>query len=189
MASGGMGGMGWMQAGQGLMDYYALQEQGKIARIQSGRQKLYQEFAMWNAERTGAMVVAASQRQALEERRQADLVASRALAVAASSGGGVSDPTVVRILSMTKGEGVYRANVALFEGAERARQMRIEAAGGGNFDASSSIRAGANAAGLGRLGRAGLSLYARYGRGGAESQGDAGLLDAGTGDAYNTGFA
>jgi hypothetical protein len=181
-----MSGLGWLAAASSLTEAYGLREQGRVARIQAGRQKLYAEFAMWNAERTGALVVAASQRQAAEERRQADLVASRALAVAAASGGGVSDPTVVNIIARTRGEGVYRANVALYEGAERARSMRIEAAGGGDFDASSSIRAGVNAAALGRLSRAGLSLYAKYGLGGPDSgsggSGDSAVLDAGTRD-------
>lgn len=179
--------MGWMAAGSAVLEAYGLVEQGRIARIQAGREKLYRELAVWNAEREGAIAVAVSQRQALEERRQADLAASRALAVAASSGGGASDPTIVDILSRTKGEGHYRARVALYEGQAKSRAMRMSAAGGGDFDAGSSISAGYNAAALGRLARGGMSLYAKYGMNGPGSQpntggsGDASLIqDAGT---------
>jgi hypothetical protein len=184
MASGGMGALGWLMGASTLMEAYGIREQGRMARVQSDRERVYREFAQWNAERVGAIAVASSRLQAREEERQADLVASRALAVAAASGGGVSDPTVVNIIARTKGEGAYRANVALYEGAERARQLRIAAAGGGDFNAGDSIMAGANAAALGRLARGGLSLYAKYGLGGPGGgdgkSGDEALLDAGT---------
>lgn len=186
MANGG-GAAGGMMAIGALGELYGQIEQGRIARIQAGRERLYRELALWNAEREGDLAVAASQRTALEERRQADLVASRALAVAAASGGGVSDPTVVDILSRTKGEGAYRARVALYEGQARSRAMRMAAAGGGSFDASDSLKAGYNAAALGTAARAGMSLYAKYGMNGPGSlpetggSGDSALImDAGT---------
>lgn len=186
-AAAGMGAAGGMAAIGAVAQYYGLVEQGRIARIQAGRERLFREFALWNAEREGNLAVAASQREALEERRQADLAASRALAVAASSGGGVSDPTMVDILSRTKGEGAYRARVALYEGQAKRRAMRIAAVGGGSFDASESLKAGYNAAALGSLARSGASLYAKYGMNGPGSlpetggSGDAALIqDAGT---------
>lgn len=180
MASGGGGAAGWLQVGSMAIDYFGMVEQGKIARINAARQKVFRDFAMWNAERQGELAVAASQRQALEEHRQADLVASRALAVAAASGAGVSDPTVVDIISRTKGEGAYRAAVALYEGEERSRSMRVAGAGGGDF--SSVAGTGYKAAALGGLLRGGISLYAKYGLNGPGGSGDNNLIDAGTPD-------
>ena len=181
------GAAGWMQLGGTLLDAYGLIEQGRVAKIQAGRERLYRELAAWNAEREGDLAFAASQREALEERRQGELAASRALAVAAASGGGVSDPTVINLLTKAKGEGHYRARVALYEGEARARSMRVAAAGGGSFDASEALSAGYNAAALGRAARGAASLYAKYGmRGpGTEPQsgpsGDSALIrDAGT---------
>ena len=178
---------GGMLAIGALGDFYSTLEQGRIARIQAGRERLYRELAVWNAEREGDLAIAASQRTAMEENRQADLVASRALAVAAASGGGVSDPTMVDILSRTKGEGAYRARVALYEGQARSRAMRVSAIGGGSFDSSDALKAGYNAAAFGGLARAGMSLYAKYGMNGPGSvpetggSGDASLIqDAGT---------
>jgi hypothetical protein len=61
-----------------------------------------------------------SQRAAAEERRQARLAQSRGLAVAAASGGGASDVTVVNTLADVAKEGEYRALSALYEGNEKA---------------------------------------------------------------------
>lgn len=59
---------------------------------------------------------ASSQRAAMEERRQGRLASSRALALAAASGGGADDPTVVNAIADLDGDAEYRARVALYEG-------------------------------------------------------------------------
>lgn len=167
-----MAALGWMQAASAFVDAYNIRQQGKVQKTRLERENLYRRFNQWAADRQAGLVVAASQRQSAEELRQADLVASRALAVAAASGGGASDPTVVAVLARTRGEGVYRANLALYEGAERARAIRIQGAGA-DID-TSGVMAGANAAAFGRIAREGLSLYARYGLGGPDSAPDSG---------------
>lgn len=70
---------------------------------------------------------AASQRRALEERRRARLAQSRAQAVAAASGAGATDPTVLNIIGDIEEEGEYRALTAMFEGEEAARGMEMGA--------------------------------------------------------------
>lgn len=70
---------------------------------------------------------AVSQRDAIEQRRQARLVESRGLAVAAASGGGADDPTVVNLLANVAGEGEYRALTALYNGESDARGLESEA--------------------------------------------------------------
>jgi hypothetical protein len=72
---------------------------------------------------------AAGQIAAREQQRQARLVQSRAIAVAAAGGGSVADPTVVNLLARNAGEGVYRAGLALYQGRERARVLRMQATG------------------------------------------------------------
>ena len=67
---------------------------------------------------------ASSQRAASEQRRQARLGVSRALAVA---GGGAGDIGVQNLMADITGEGEYRALSALFEGNERATGMRDQA--------------------------------------------------------------
>ncbi len=70
---------------------------------------------------------AVAQRESKEERRQAQLVESRALAVAAASGAGAADPTVENILGGIGAEGEFRALSELFIGEERARNLEFQA--------------------------------------------------------------
>jgi hypothetical protein len=71
---------------------------------------------------------AMSQREAIEERRAARLLASNARAAFGASGAGVDgDPTVDKILGEIETRGEYNALVAMYEGTMRARQQRFEA--------------------------------------------------------------
>ncbi|WP_016745739.1 hypothetical protein [Rhizorhabdus wittichii] len=104
---------------------------------------------------------ATSQREAMEERRQARLLNSRALAVAAASGGGADDPSVVNLMADIDGEGAYRALTALYEGETEARGLEAQAKArrkeGKNAKIAGFINAGASLLG------AGSSLKERYG--------------------------
>lgn len=62
-----------------------------------------------------------------EEQRKTDLIASRAMAVVAASGGGTLDPTVLRILQGIQGEGALNNEMHRFNGRETARGMRDQA--------------------------------------------------------------
>ena len=66
-------------------------------------------------------------RQAYDVGRQTDMVQSRALAVAAASGGGASDPGVVTLMANTAAEGAYRKALALYNGQDKARSLEMEA--------------------------------------------------------------
>jgi hypothetical protein len=69
---------------------------------------------------------AASQRDAIDQRRQGNLVASRARALAAASGGGVNDPTVTGILGDIDTEAEYRALTARYRGESAATRTEFE---------------------------------------------------------------
>lgn len=71
---------------------------------------------------------ASAQRRAIEERRQARLASSRAQALAAASGGGADDPSVVNAMAGLEEEGSYRALTALYGGDTAAQQLHDEAA-------------------------------------------------------------
>lgn len=71
--------------------------------------------------------VAAGQRSAMEDQRQARLAQSRALAIAAASGGGASDPTIINLMAKLAGEGSYRSMVDIYQGQEKARTMNDQA--------------------------------------------------------------
>lgn len=94
----------------------------------AAQQREAAEFEAAQLETNAIQTVAASQRAAMEERRQATLATSRMLAVAAASGAGASDPTVINMMARTAGEGAYRAATAMWDGEDKARRMRDEAA-------------------------------------------------------------
>ena len=185
-----------------LIQAYGAVQQGRTAAI-AGQMALdaaefnanMLEFSAREAARQGGRVVAISQRQAAEERRQGRLAASRALAVAAASGGGVSDPTIIDLIARTEGEAYYRANVALYEGEAEERRLRFEALLGRGAAAQARIggqaalaagqgrRAAFNLAALGRVFEGGASLYAKYG-GRGPGKGDTALIGSYPGETF-----
>jgi hypothetical protein len=78
-------------------------------------------------ERNADNAIGAGQRKMLAERRNKELVASRALALAAASGADATSPGIVDIIADIEGEGAYRESVALYEAEQQATDMREEA--------------------------------------------------------------
>jgi hypothetical protein len=119
---------------------------------------------------------AASQRTASDIDRQTQFVTSRALAVAAGSGGGASDPTVVNLIARDAGEGAYQKQLALYGGRDRARLDNEQAdaktfEGKSTFDNSLQVGAaayGGAAANLLKSQAKGASLFQRFGGGGPQ---------------------
>lgn len=106
---------------------------------------------------------AAAQRNAIDIERQTQLNASRALAVAASSGGGAFDPTVVSLLAQNAADGAYRKAAALYEGEDQARALNLQAAG---VDTGSKIaQANSKARQAAMLVDTAASAYGGYARG------------------------
>lgn len=170
-APGGMQGYGWMMAAGAMFDAWGSIESGRFARVKAEQQRVAMQFEAEEAEKQAGQVLAISQQQAREEQRQGRYVASRALAVAAASGGGVSDPTIVNLIAKGKGEATYRANVALYQGEAKARQLRLQALGGnlsGDWAIANGLRTEEqyDYAAVGSALKGGASLYARYGMNG-----------------------
>lgn len=70
---------------------------------------------------------AAGQAQAANKQREAKLVMSRDLAVAASSGGGAADPTALNVAAGVGAQGEYNAKSALYEGETAGRDYDYQA--------------------------------------------------------------
>jgi len=122
----------------------------------------------------GNQAVGASQRVAYQERRKGNLVASRAQAVAAASGGGAADPTVVDIMGGIEAQTDYNVMTALYEGQETRRQYEASASLN-EFEGKQALRGGiirGAAQGLNTLSgpagqnllSGGTSLYEKYGK-------------------------
>lgn len=104
------------------------QQQGVASTTVASRKAALADFQAQQLETNALTAQASAQRQALEEQRNAAIVSSRALAVAASSGGGASDPTVINMMARIAAEGQYRATVSLYNGETQANQQRAQAA-------------------------------------------------------------
>ncbi len=92
----------------------ALSAGGTILGANSEAKGLRREAAQLEA--NAGQERASSQREAFEARREGRFAASRALAIAAASGGGADDPTIVNAMADLEGDAEYRARVALYEG-------------------------------------------------------------------------
>lgn len=117
------------------------------------------------AEGQAKTVTAVGQREAADERLKAELMASRAIAVSAASGGDVSSPGITNLIADIDGRGAYNAQTAMYNAEETARQLRAGADASiisGNTQAS-GIREQANAQLLSGLGNMTMSMYQRYG--------------------------
>lgn len=179
-----------MQAGSMLMGAAGADKAAEGARASAERNAVAKRYEADQLRQAAGQAVAVSQLQAQEERRKARLVQSRTLAVAAASGGGVSDPTMVNILGKIAGEGTYRSNVALYGGEERARVMRMQAEAA-DYEGAAGIEAGELKAdayetkGMSDLISGGVGLFQKYNAGGLFS-GDAagGVMSSG---AFGTG--
>jgi hypothetical protein len=148
-------------------------EARKDAKEIAKKKRQAAEFEAIQLEQQANDALATSQRTLFNEKRTEKLVQSRALTLAAASGG-ASDPTVIRIISGIASEAAYRQNLAIYQGEDRARSLRLAAQANrfsGEIGAAASLAQGnaiaTQAAGQ-VIGGAG-SLYARYGYGSPSS--------------------
>ena len=100
---------------------------GNAARTIGRRRKQVTEFEADQLEKEAEQSRGVGMRGAQEEVSKARLVQSAALAKAAASGAGASDPTVISVLARTAGEGAYRQAVAMYEGEAQARMDLLKA--------------------------------------------------------------
>ena len=193
----GISGLGWMQGAGSLLQAFGLLQGGEAAAEQGIAARVAAEFNQRQAERQANLAIAIGQHSAEEIYRQDNLMASRALAVAAASGGGASDPTIVRLIAKGRQYGAYKAHVAMYEGEAHARELRIqgilgmasgygtEAAGYGRQAGSYLAAGGAVARGMATAYSNDLksrNLFEKYGAGGPGE-----ILDTGSQDMWTTG--
>lgn len=158
-----------LTAGGTALNVMGQLERGKAAQLIAQRRKQLADFQAEQLQTNAGQAQAAGQIAALNERRNTALVASKALAAAAASGAGASDPTVMNVISKIQGEGAYRSMLDLYQGETQARQLREQAAAteyGGAIDEADAAVA-KKASYLGALttalsGAARASLYDKY---------------------------
>jgi len=155
---------------------------GAIGHIQYGLQaQQAAEFQADQLAQNANTAAASGQRRAADVDRTSKVLASNALATAAASGGGASDPGVVSVIANVAAEGAYRKAVALYEGDDKARALNLAADTkryeGKAARANSILPASASAYRAGTTLLQGeardRSLYQRFGMGGPAQANDA----------------
>lgn len=101
---------------------------GGLSHVEFGIQsRQAAEFQAAQLRQNANNAQASGERQAADVGLQSKYIASAALATAAASGGGASDPGVITIMARNAAEGAYKQQVALYQGADRARAMDLSA--------------------------------------------------------------
>ncbi len=168
-----------LQAGGALSAYSAAQKAAAARRATS-------EFEAEQLEQNATQSIATANRAMFETERQGAYTASRAQAVAAASGGSATDPTVINTIATLAGETAYRKSVDLYQGEEKARQLRLSAQATrltGEIGAEANINQGNAALIQAAAGIASTvarnywyagpsTMYSRYGNGGPSVPGD-----------------
>jgi hypothetical protein len=165
--------------------------QADAAKRAGEQQRVADEFRSKQLAQDAGQTRAMAQRAKLNEEHRAKLVASRAMALAGSSGGGLSDPTIQGILADIEGEGALRAASAVYEGEARARKLEMGSEGaalegqiaeGAGRNRQSAMRTAAFGSLMQGIGQA--SMFSKYGMGGpqqtASLSSGASWYDAGT---------
>lgn len=103
------------------------QSQAAALEYQARQQQI---LAQWQADQLRVQArqelgIAAA--KAREERRQAAIMQSNQLAIAASSGAGATNPTIINLMEETAAHGEYLAQGEMFTGRSRAADLRIRA--------------------------------------------------------------
>lgn len=105
---------------------------------------------------------ASTQRGANDARRQGRYIVSRGRAIAAKSGAGVTDPTVINTLADVSAEGEYAALTRMYEGEDSAQGMEATARArkreGNAAQTSGYLRAASTVL------NQGVSLWDKYGK-------------------------
>lgn len=148
----------------------------EAAKRQALQEKQARDFEAAQMAQQAGQEMAAAQRSAMNEHHRATLIASRAMAVSASQGGTGSDPAVVDLLADIGSEGAYRGAVALYQGEDRARSLRM-GADAKTYEGDVAIARGEEKASAyrtsayGSLFSGGASLLGKYGMGGPKGGG------------------
>lgn len=116
-----------LEIGSTLLKGGAQISRGYAEQAIAKRRQAADEFEAKQQEQSAEESVGAGMRNAQDEVLRAKYVNSLALARAAASGAGASDPTVMAVLSKTAGEGAYRSALAMYEGEAQARLDRMKA--------------------------------------------------------------
>lgn len=146
-----------LQIGSTVLSAGSQVARGNAATAIAARRKAALEFQAKQLESEAGQSRAVGQVQAQDIARQTQLVNSTALARAAASGAGATDPTVLKVMARTSSEGAYRQALAMYEGEAQARMdtMRAQSA---RFEGDTNVSDAATAKRASNIGAASTVL-------------------------------
>lgn len=178
-----------MQAFGGLRTAQGQQAAGD-ADLQKGMetQQLDNYIAQQYRVNAGQAVALGTQKAAIQD-IQTKMTMSRALAVAAAGGGGVTDPGIITQISKLAGYGAYAKQVQLYNGEEESR-ADLDKANAADMSGKIALQGGqeaddaAGVAASGTIMKGASSLFSKYAAGGPK-QPDAPAATGGWNNGYD----
>lgn len=102
-------------------------QRGNTAVAVGQRTNLEDQFQAQQLQQNAGQEMASGEASAQSQNLQTGYIVSQALARAAASGGGTSDPTVVNNIAMLQGMGQQRAAIDRYNASSQARTMNLRA--------------------------------------------------------------
>jgi len=166
------------------MKAFGMFSQGQAGVTAARQRQAAGEFEAQQLDINAGQAKAGAQRVAFQRGQDADLMLSTLRARAAASGGGASDPTVLNLQASLMQQKAYNLAAALYEGNDRARTMRMSAAGkryegATGVEGAKASRRAYNFSALSSLASDGASMYEKYGKG---------LASAKPGESWDYGY-
>ena len=115
--------------GGGLLASYGSHQQGQSASRAATMNAAQLDYAARQTDIAANQQEAAGQMRATETKRQARLLQSRAIAVAAAGGASTGEKNINDIVTNIAGEGEYRALIDLYNGNSAGYELRSKAQG------------------------------------------------------------
>lgn len=116
-----------LQIGSTILTAGAQLAKGQAGKTIAARRQTADEFEAQQLEAEAQQSRSIGMRTAQDNTLSTEMVNSTALARAAASGAGASDPTVMNVIARTAGAGAYRAAVSMYEGEAQARLDTMKA--------------------------------------------------------------
>lgn len=159
-----------LQIGSTILQAGSQYARGQVAQTVAKRRQALGEFEAQQLEQEAAQSRGVGMRGAADEALKTEYLNSTALARAAASGAGASDPTVMNVIARTAGEGAYRSALAMYEGESQAR-LDMQMAAAKRYEGAVGMSDAALATKAANMGVAntlltgavkGLSMYEKY---------------------------
>lgn len=149
------------------MKAFGLSGQGDASLLVAQRRSQALNFEADQLDTNAGQAIAASQRNAYFKGKEGDLALSRLKALAAASGGGATDPTVLNLQADLMHQKAYNLATALYAGEDQSRLLKTEAKvkryqGDLGVADAENTKSSYNFAALSSLASGGASLYEKY---------------------------